>query len=43
MDLNLKENQKAQRRLLATYVDVSTTGEYQWELIGAGVEESAIE
>lgn len=43
MDLNLKENQKAQRKLLATYVDVSTTGEYQWELIGAGVEESAIE
>lgn len=43
MRMNLNENQKAQRKLLATYVDVSDTGTPQWELIGAGVEESSIE
>lgn len=43
MELNLKENQKAQRRLLATYVNVGESDSPQWEVIGAGVEESAIE
>ena len=43
MELNLKENQKAQRRLLATYVNVGESDAPQWEVIGAGVEESAIE
>lgn len=43
---NLKENQKAERRLVATYVDVSGSSmnsEWEWELLGAGIEDSAIE
>lgn len=43
MELNLTENQKAARKLLATYVDVSDSETPEWQLIGAGVEDSSIE
>lgn len=46
---NLLENQKAERKLFGTYVDVS--GKHpddqdwvpEWEVVGAGVEESSVE
>lgn len=43
--IELGTNQKAERRLLATYVNVNkaTPGTEKWELVGAGVEESSIE
>lgn len=43
MSFNLKDNVKAARKLLLTYVDVSDTETPEWELVGKGVEDSAIE
>lgn len=43
-EFNLTDGQEAERKLLKTYVDVSgsdTTPE--WEVVGEGIEESAIE
>ncbi len=46
---NLMENQKAERKLMATYVDVSgkkpqdTNWIPEWEILGAGIEESSVE
>lgn len=40
---NLNDNQKAERKLLVTAVNVGTGETEDWEIIGAGVEESAIE
>lgn len=40
---NLETGVKAARKLLMTYVDVSDTGEPEWELVGKGVEDSAVE
>lgn len=43
-DFNVGSDVKAARKLLRTYVDVSGEfGSYDWYLVGAGVEESAIE
>lgn len=42
-DFNVGSNVKAARKLLRTYVDVSTDGDPEWYLIGSGIEESAIE
>lgn len=42
-DFNLSKNVKAARRLLKTYVNVSSSGDDEWELLGKGVEDSAIE
>ena len=41
-DFNVGANVKATRKLLMTYVDVSSTSTPEWELIGAGVEDSSI-
>ena len=40
---NLEEGVKAARKLLRTYVNVGTTSDPDWFLVGSGVEESAIE
>lgn len=40
---NLAEGQEAERYLLVTAVDVSTTATPEWEIVGVGVEDSAIE
>ena len=40
---NLTENQKAERKLLVTAVNVGTSSEPEWEVIGAGVEDSSLE
>ena len=42
-EYNLTENQKAERKLLVTCVNVGTAAEAEWEIEGAGVEESAVE
>lgn len=40
---NLADGEKAQRKLLVTCIDVSDTGTPEWEIVGVGVEDSAIE
>lgn len=40
---NLTANQKAERKLFALYVDVSSSATPEWELLGAGVEDSSVE
>lgn len=42
-DFNLTSGVKAPRRLLMTFVDVGDSSSPEWELVGRGVEESAIE
>lgn len=42
-DFNVGAGVKAPRKLLMTYVDVSGSETPEWELVGRGVEESAIE
>lgn len=42
-DFNVGANVKAARKLLKTYVNVGGTGEKEWEILGKGVEDSAIE
>lgn len=43
-EFNLTSGQEAERKLLKTFVDVSgSDGTAEWELIGDGIEESAIE
>ena len=42
-DFNVGAGVKAPRKLLMTYVDVSDNETPEWELVGRGVEESAIE
>ena len=42
-DFNVGAGVKAPRKLLMTYVDVSDSETPEWELVGRGVEESAIE
>ena len=44
MSFNLENGVKAARKLLMTYVDVSDDGKQpEWELVGKGVESSAVE
>ena len=40
---NLTTGQKAERKLLVTAVNVGTTIAPEWEIVGAGVEDSSIE
>lgn len=40
---NLENGQKAERKLLVTAVNVGTTAEKDWQIIGVGVEDSSIE
>ena len=42
-DFNVGAGVKAARKLLKHYVNVGTTTEKEWELLGRGVEESSIE
>lgn len=42
-DFALSANQKAERKLLVTCVNTGTTSSPTWTVIGAGVEDSAIE
>lgn len=44
-DFDLAANQKAERKLLITAVDVSAAGSEspEWQIVGAGVEDSSIE
>ncbi len=42
-DFNVGAGVKAARKLLRTYVNVGTTEEKKWFLVGSGVEESSIE
>ena len=42
-DFNVGNGVKAARKLLMTFVDVGTSSTPEWELVGRGVEESAIE
>lgn len=43
-DFNVGVGVKARRKLLMTFVDVSdSSGSPEWELVGSGVEDSAIE
>lgn len=42
-DFNVGENVKAARKLLRTYVNVGSSEEKEWFLVGSGIEESAIE
>ena len=42
-DFNVNAGAKAPRKLLKHYVNVGTSGEKEWELIGVGVEDSSIE
>lgn len=42
-DFNMASNVKAERKMVATYVDVGTSDTPEWEIVGAGVEESSIE
>ena len=43
-EFNLTAGQEAERKLLKTFVNVATSsGTAEWELIGEGIEESAIE
>lgn len=40
---NLKDNQKAERKLLVTAVNVGDSANPDWQVVGAGVEDSSIE
>ena len=42
-DFNVGAGIKAARKLLKTYVNVGTTAEKKWFLVGSGVEDSSIE
>lgn len=42
-EFNLEQNQKAERKLLVTAVNVGNSDAPEWEVIGAGVEDSSIE
>ncbi len=42
-DFNVNAGVKAPRKLLMTFVDVSDSSTPEWELVGRGVEDSAIE
>lgn len=42
-DFNIGENIKAPRKLLKHFVNVSSSSTPEWELLGKGVEDSAIE
>jgi hypothetical protein len=42
-DFNVDNGVKVARKLLMTYVDVSDSTTPEWEIVGRGVEESAIE
>lgn len=42
-DFNVSDGVKVARKLLMTYVDVSDSTTPEWEIVGRGVEESAIE
>lgn len=42
-DFNVGENVRAPRKLLMTFVNVGTSSDRDWELVGRGVEDSAIE
>ena len=42
-DFNVDNGVKVARKLLMTYVDVSDSSTPEWEIVGRGVEESAIE
>lgn len=42
-DFNVGAGTKAPRKLLMTFVNVSDSTSYEWELVGRGVEDSAIE
>ena len=40
---NLSDNVKAERKLLVTAVNVGTDSAPEWEVIGAGIEDSSVE
>ena len=42
-DFNVSTGAKAPRKLLKHFVNVGTSGEKEWELLGVGIEDSAIE
>lgn len=42
-DFNVTTGAKAPRKLLKHYVNVGTEGTKEWELLGVGIEDSAIE
>ena len=42
-DFNVSAGAKAQRKLLKNFVNVGTSGEKEWELLGVGIEDSSIE
>ena len=42
-DFNVDAGAKAPRKLLKHFVNVGTSGEKEWELLGVGVEDSSIE
>ncbi len=42
-DFNVDAGAKAPRKLLKHFVNVGTSGEKEWELIGVGIEDSSIE
>ena len=42
-DFNVNTGAKAPRKLLKHYVNVGTSGEKEWELLGVGIEDSSIE
>lgn len=42
-DFNLTNNQKAERKLLVTAINVGTAETPEWQVIGAGVEDSSVE
>lgn len=42
-DFNVSAGVKAPRKLLKHYVNVGTKGSQEWELLGVGIEDSAIE
>lgn len=42
-DFNMAGTAKAERKLMATFVNVGTTLEKSWEIVGAGIEDSSIE
>lgn len=42
-DFNLENGVKAARKLLKTYVNIGTSSEREWFLVGSGVEDSSIE
>ncbi len=42
-DFNVGSGVKAERKLLMTFVNVSDSETYEWEIVGSGVEDSSIE